>query len=391
MCRALYVTAICLGVVAYLAKPVAITVPLAALVIDRFILGRPWKKVLAWYAPWQVLLLPLVILTRSVSSVNAVGNMPIWSRVSVAGDALAWHLYKLVVPFKLGIDYGRTPQYVLSHWWGYATWIAPAALLAGGTILCRDRRLLAALGLWIVALLPDIGLVPFPFQQYSTVADRYDYLALIGPPFAVVVWLSSSRWRYAPATAGVVLVLLAGLSAAQSIIWKDTPALMAQALEVNPSSVLSRLSLASYDAAHGDTAHAEVLYVESIRLAPNDYHTHAGIGTLYVLLGRNADAARELQQAIALKPDCESAHLSQGVLLYEQGKFAAAIPEFKMALTADRLDLSARHNLARALVGAGRSADARLEIEIILMTDPDNKPALDFLKALAGDASRQRR
>ena len=49
-------------------------------------------------------------------------------------------------PLKLCIVYGRTPPMVLTHWWGYVTWVVPAVL---GVICwkCGRFRNWALLGL----------------------------------------------------------------------------------------------------------------------------------------------------------------------------------------------------------------------------------------------------
>ena len=48
---------------------------------------------------------------------------------------------------------------------------------------CRGAALGALIAL--AALLPVLGLVPFTFQEWSTVADRYMYLAMLGAALAV--------------------------------------------------------------------------------------------------------------------------------------------------------------------------------------------------------------
>src|SRR5205814_471550 len=82
-------------------------------------------------------------------------------------------------------DYGRSPQWVLGQPEVYYTWAATAVLLAVPWHFRRSARwALASVLLFVVALLPTLGLVPFDYQRYSTVADRYLYLAMLGPAVA---------------------------------------------------------------------------------------------------------------------------------------------------------------------------------------------------------------
>ena len=58
---------------------------------------------------------------------------------------------------------------------------------------------------WWPASLPVLGLVPFAFQAYSTVADRYMYIAMLGPALALAWGLAQVRQRWL-AVGGVVLL-----------------------------------------------------------------------------------------------------------------------------------------------------------------------------------------
>jgi hypothetical protein len=198
---------------AMLCKPSAAVLPLVALAIDRVILGTPWRKALSTAAVGAAIVLPFVIVTGGVQSVPLAGQSSLWQRPFVAGDALAFYLFKFLVPINLGVDYGRTPLRVMTHAWAYLAWLVPVLLLVFGY---RNRRQhpIAWLGgvLIVTFLLPNLGLVPFAYQAYSTVADRYAYLAIIGVGLIIsdaAATLKPQRLALgAAATALVALALL---------------------------------------------------------------------------------------------------------------------------------------------------------------------------------------
>jgi len=361
--QALYVTAVVVGILAFFAKPVAFMLPFSALAIDLFVLESNWRKALARFIPWQSALTALLLLTHKFMSLDAEIATPFWTRPFIAGDALMWHMYKLILPLNLGIDYGRNPHYVLNHWWGYLTWLAPAALLlAAYPMRRRHKWFLAAYGIWLAALLPDSGLIPYPFQQYSTVADRYAYFALIGPALSLSIWLSNSRWRYSRLVVSAVIILLAGLSSAQSLIWKDTASLMAQARTANPNSIVARIDLANYYADHGYSDRAIQLYLDALRLDPNSAGPHCMLGRIYLLTGRQAQAENHLRIALALQPRLESAHFYLGKLLVKQDKLDQAIAEFKTCLAIDAHDIAARKDLAIVVSGSACKAPPLIQL-----------------------------
>ena len=115
---------------AMLCKPSAVVLPLAALAIDRIVFRAPWRKALTAAALWGAVALPFALYTRAIQTVPAAGQSLWWQRPFIAGDALVFYLWKLVMPLDLCVDYGRTPHAVMSHAWGYCAWAVPVALLA---------------------------------------------------------------------------------------------------------------------------------------------------------------------------------------------------------------------------------------------------------------------
>ena len=112
--------------------------------------------------------------------------LPLWQRPFIAGDALAFYLAKMLLPWRLGIDYGRSPLFVLDHAWGYLTWLVPVGL---GLLLWRLRRrypmLCLAAALFVAGLLPTLGLVPFLFQTFRP-----------SPTVTCISLCSAPPWRW---------------------------------------------------------------------------------------------------------------------------------------------------------------------------------------------------
>ncbi|MDR3709626.1 MAG: tetratricopeptide repeat protein [Capsulimonadaceae bacterium] len=387
--RLLYAAAVLAGVAAYLAKPVAITLPIAALLLDRYVLGRDWKNTLTWYIPWQLALLPLLVLTTQSTNMDAGISTPLWTRPFIAGDALTWHLEKLIAPFNLAFDYGRTPHYLLKHWWGYATSIVPASLLLGAYLLRRNRCVLAAAGLWLAALLPDIGLVPFPFQRYSTVADRYDYLALLGPCLAATALFPMLRWRYSQVTGSAIIVICAGLSAVQLATWQDTPSLIAQELSVNPDSIIGHVNMGVYYADHGQISKAIPLYLDAIRLDSTNYYALSNLGCIYMDMGRKIEAEKYLRLATARQANYLEPYFRLGMLFYSEGRLNDCIAEYRRILEINPHALIAGTNLAVALGRAGRRDEAVMEVNKVLKANPKSAQSQRVLQALSDGAYKQ--
>src|SRR5207244_4465004 len=162
---------------ALLAKPSAVVAPVLLVILNRGIQGRDWAGSLRGLSPWFVAAAAFTLIAAHVQPAAGLHFVaPVWLRPAIALDALTFYLGKLVLPLHLIPDYGRTSQSVVSSGALAYTWIPAAALLAAAWAFRGARpRMAAAVALFVAALLPVLGLVPFDFQYYSNVADHYLY------------------------------------------------------------------------------------------------------------------------------------------------------------------------------------------------------------------------
>jgi tetratricopeptide (TPR) repeat protein len=257
--RALHYTlALLLLVLAMLSKPSAMVVPAIAAALDSFVLRRPLRQVLRSALPLLAAVLPFAVVARLVQSTSQVDPTPIWAGPLLAGFSLAFYLLKLIVPARLAFDYGWRPALLLEQRWFYAAWLIPAVLAA---VLWLYRRrapaLVAAALVFVIALAPVLGLVPFQFQAYSNVADHYLYLSMFGVALAAA-WLMRSippqRRRAVLVVAGAILLALSVRSALQVGVWRDDQTLETHILSVNPNSFSAYANLASGRGVMGERA-----------------------------------------------------------------------------------------------------------------------------------------
>ena len=336
-----YAAAILAFALAMLSKPAAMVTPALALVIDRMILGRQWRPALKAAVPCLALAVPCAVWTKLFQPGTNLVHVPLWARPLVAADALAFYVYKLFLPVRLGLDYGRTPAFVLSHPGAYLTWLGPA-LVAAALVLWRRhpaaRAGAAAALLAAVAVSPMLGLTPFAFQTVSTVADHYVYLSMLGPAFAV-------GWAFAhvpiekptaPRNVGMVavaaLALLAIRSADQMRFWQDTPALMRHAIEVNPRSWPAYTNLANCEYERGRT-----LLLEAA-LAKEDGNSAGAAEAQAAAESRLREAEGLFDRALELYPDNIAARHGRGIVRLHFGRPAQAAEDFAQVLVLrDRL------------------------------------------------------
>jgi hypothetical protein len=330
--RKWYLTSVALYVLAMLAKPQAVALPLAGFAIDRWLHHRSPKQTLKLIAPMIVLAIPIIVIGRIAQTAVLVEHVPLWQRPFIAGEAVAFYLLKLVWPIKLGIDYGHTPQWVMQSRIGYFAWMIPLAL---AMLFARRGIVLLAIVVFVAALLPVLGFVPFDFQAKSTVADHYLYFAMLGVAIAVA-GLCEARPKLRPLVIAII-ALLSVRSFMQARTWADSRTLFTHAIAVNsdsyvaynnlyviamdeqngveaernarhmlalsPHQMLSTTNLAGALAMQDRFGEAEQLYREATHRWPTELDPYVGLGLVLLDQHRPADAIEAFDAALRLSPD----------------------------------------------------------------------------------------
>ena len=350
-----YAAATLAYVLALLAKPSAVVVPAVAWLLDYWVLRRSLRQSTVALVAWLVLAVPIVILTRWAQPEDVIYFItPLWARPFVAGDAIAFYMYKLAMPLWLGPDYGRQPEWVLSQWWSYVTWMAPCGLLLIAW-LWRDRKpwLMASAGIFVVGVLPVSGLLPFSFQYISTVADRYLYLSMLGPALALAWFLSERRWRLTPLVCVPIFGWLAITSAVQSQVWHDKERLWRHALTVNPRSSTAHYNLGNILAGRGESEGAIEHYHQAAEIDPGSTDIINNLGNIFLQQGKLEEAIGQYQRAVKINPTDDYAHYNLGKILAKRGEYERATEHLRRVVEINPADGEAHYDLGRVLTERG--------------------------------------
>lgn len=401
---------VALFMAASLAKPSAIVFPGILLLTDRILLGRSLKASAAVPALAWLVLLPVGLATKHLQPNLNMDFIPsLGERLAVAADALAFYVWKLVVPSSLALDYGRSPQYVLLHIASWRLVLSIVFSLAGVMVAAhavyrptRTRPWYAFLScgwaVFLFALLPVLGLVPFEFQDFSTVADRYLHLSMFGAsmmavgPFMLLRRPSIARPVVMLATA----VILAVSSFRQAARWRSTETLFAHTLTVNPSSYLAHYSIAAEELGTGRLDEGIKEDRKALLIKPGYLHAEVAMGIALIQKGRYDDAVDYYAKVLAGNPSyvgkraslVASIHNNLGMALHQIGRHAEGTEHFRRAAEVDPRSVSAHLNLGNAAFNAGHYLDAIVEYQRALALNPTDD-ALEHRLERARQAARQ--
>jgi cytochrome c-type biogenesis protein CcmH/NrfG len=367
---------------ALLAKPTAVVVPVVAWLLDVWGWPQTWRHRRWALLVWLGLAILWGWLTSQVQPPAASAFVPpVWARLLIAGDAVTFYLYKLGLPLWLGPDYGRSPAVLLSQWWLWLTGLGPWGL-AVWLWYQRTRMpwLVTTAGVLVTGLLPVLGLVPFSFQAYSTVADRYMYLAMLGPALALAWGLMRVNRPWITVSCAVILGVLGLRCAWQVHYWRDSVALFEHALTVNPRSSVAYNTLGMVLAAQNRLPEATRYYTEAIRMPMQNPQAHNNLGNALSRQGKTSEAIQQYREALRLKPTFAQAHNNLGATLAAQGRVAEAIRHYTVALQLHPGYVEARFNLSVTLAMQGRFTEARQHMSEVLRLNPTHAAARQFLE-----------
>ncbi len=382
--RSAYLAAVVLFLLALLSKPTAVVVPALAGAIDLLVLCRGWRLVAKSIVPMLLIAVPWMILTAMVQETHELTTgVSLWLRPLVAADASAFYLAKLIAPIRLTVDYGRTPRFVVSSGWIYVSWLLPAVLAVLLWLLRRQFTLLIpAAVLFVVALAPTLGIVPFQFQEKSTVADHYLYLPLLGASLGAANVLARSGSRLIWGFLLAIVVIISLLTARQVMYWRDTESLFTHTLEVNPRSWVANTNLSTdlldrharlmaaarsrresapklIEEANQAARQAEGFARRAVELKPQNVDALVNLGSALAMQERIAEAVAPLQRAIALRPDLPDAHSSLAAAFGELGRIEEAMDQCQEALRLDPHNAAAQIMLPRLRQAQQRPATTR--------------------------------
>ncbi len=386
--------ALILFTVAMLSKPSAIVFPAVVFLVERIVYRKSLTQSAAAPALYFIPLTALAVVTKQLQPNSDLDFIPTFAqRLLVAADTLTFYVSKLLFPQPLAIDYGRTPELVLTQ--VSRLWLAFSALLLAAAVALACRAIirvqptssrahsgalaLCGWALFLVAIAPVLGLVPFGFQDISTVADHYLYVPLFGISLigaGVLVRLRGSP-NARPLALGV-LVVFAALTVQQARLWRSTFVLFSHTVKVTPNSYVGCFSIGDDLMRSGQLGPAIEWLKRSYAIKPENLNSALTLGMVFTQTGAPNQAVDLYTEVLGKNPKITgsrakyvaSIHNNLGMLFLQAGQNELGVNHLKKAVEIFPRALNAHLNLGNVAFAEGRYADAAIEYETALSLSP---------------------
>lgn len=375
-------------VLALLAKPMVVTLPIVLLLLDVWPLRRvsfgseirgAWKIVLAEKAGLMIpaIGVGLAAIAAQGEAIAGIGSLPLSMRIANAVTGYAVYLWKAVWPAKLAAFYPIQPHSSMT-----VAMVALALLAVSAAAVATARRWPFFLVGWfwfLVTLLPVSGIIQVGEQAF---ADRYMYFPLAGLTVAVA-WgavAAADRRRSARRAPGVAAIfaiaVLSFIARQQVLVWADSVTLWRHATGATDNNYRAYEKLAEAERDAGALTEAERHYVRALELAPPNSPRYRSIvlnalGIVRAQLGNAEAAVPVFQEAVRLNPAFSEAHSNLGAALATVGRVDEAAAHYANAIELTPAAAEAHMGLAGVRLTQGRAAEALQSYRRALSLTPD--------------------
>ncbi len=388
-----YIAALTSAAAAMLAKASAVTLPAALVALEYFAhrsrstasasqmrapandwYGSGLRATIGRIAPFGLLAIAPTAL--AFIALQSEPQLSILGKVAVSAYSVCFYVIKTLFPVDLSPLYAM-PERVDPFQPVYLMAVAGVLSITAAAIAAR-KRWPAVPAAWFAFLLIAFPLLGVHQNGAQIAADRYTYnaaaaLALLtaGAGHALVARFG----RPVFVVAAAVLVSLATLSWRQTYVWRDSAALWAHVLQVEPDSPVARNNFGNVLMRDGRVDEAIVHYRAAVAVKPRYAEAHDNLGVALAATGRFADAIAAYQRALDIQPGFDAPHNNWGVALARQDQLAEAIAQFRLAISANPANSDAHVNWGNAVLRLGRTDEAVSHYQDALRFRPNHADA----------------
>lgn len=394
-------------ILALLAKPMAVTLPVILLLCDYFLQKKINRKIIIEKGAFFFIAFLFVLFTF-LSFSSGIKEYKL-TNILVASYGILFYLIKFIFPVKLSAFYPEPPGGVLTSW---PFLLSPVIVLLLTLIIIyyagKDRRIAFGFLFYLITVLPVIQLIR---TVEVVTADRYGYLTSIGPFYLAgefFSWLYYKKFSSSQSAKRIIIILLVFLifilswsTMERCKVWKNELTLWTDVIEkyeyvpiAYGNRGLAYVKLKEYDKAMED-------FNRSIELYDGYTDAYNNRGLLYMELREYEKALFDFKKVIDLDPDHLEAYVNLANIYYGKGDYDRAISFYNRALEKDPYFAQAYNGrgnaylekgyLNKALEDYNRSININPDYTeaynnrgiLYSLTEKQDKAIKDFTKAIA--------
>lgn len=382
---------------AMLSKPTAASLPAVLLIMDFYIFKRltlkegirKLKVILMEKIPFFLLSFFFVALTawfrQSLEIVVPLKDFPLILRILITVRSFIFYLYKMLFPFSLSPYYPYPMEIDLFS----VDYAGAFILLLLITVFCikTHKKNGLYLTVWLYYLsvlspmaLPLLGL--YKIGLYAE-ADRYAYIALIGPFFLLGLGAAKAmenslyrRLKTAYITIiCIICIFLVVKTVRQTAIWHDAITLWDHEIKLFPKTALPYNFRGFAYYSEGKYKMATSDYSKAIELNPEYAEAYNNRASSYLSSGNFQAAISDYDTLIKLNPEFAPGYYNRGAANYGMGSYKEAIMDYARAIELNPRFADAYNNRAAAYYAIEKYREALQDYDKAVELNPGDAAA----------------
>lgn len=336
----LYFLTTLLFLLSLLSKPMAVTWPCVALLLDYWPLKRlhhALKQTIYEKIPWIVLAVFSSIVTLvAQGKSNAVKSLVEFSftdRMANAAISYGIYLRQTVWPSVLTVFYPY-PYHISMHDLVAACFILIIITVFVIRLQQRHPYLLWGWLFYLGVLFPVIGIIQVGVHAH---ADRYMLLPQLGLILATGLLLDKTITKIKfRRMAGMVMMIIIAMfmifTFRQVSYWKNSQTLFNQNLAVAGENELAHFNLGSAYLENNELEMAIIHLSAAASMNPEEVTTYNNMGIAYAKMNETSRAEACFNKAVSINPQTAQPHFHLAVIRMQQGRFKEATEHLNEAV-----------------------------------------------------------
>lgn len=335
-----YIISLLMFILACLAKGMAVTLPLALILIEYFKTKQLKIKYFIDKIPFFVVSLifgMIAVYAQSISeAVKDLQSFTFIERILLPSYSAAFYLFKTFLPLKLSIFY----PYPKSGEFGLIYWISPFLLIGLGLLILKLRKTKVeiAFGLLLYFAMISTVIQIKPVGE-AIAADRYFYVASIGIFFIFGYFIDYLFEKVTLYQRQIFLIpiILFGLTCFYLTFnrtkdWKDTKTLWQSAIDANPELDKAYYGVGNVYYSEGDYVTAKKLFLKCLEKNPLNEKANNNLGNIYYMSNNLDSATLCYEKVIEKNPRFSQGFYNLGNIYFVKQDLDRAIEYYERAI-----------------------------------------------------------
>jgi tetratricopeptide (TPR) repeat protein len=212
--------------------------------------------------------------------------------------------FKILYPVNLGFDYGVNLDFISLHY-GIVKQVISVLIFGGLIIYFRSKKTTLSIVILYLIALPYLGFFMYEFGYISFFADRFAYPILAALCIILTYPVCKVLSRF-PFAISALFFALCTFSIQKSInqinLWASSESFLQHSLIVNPTSVATRLALASLYELNEAPEISVLYYNEALAISTHNSETYISLLYLLLRMQRYQDVLDTVQKISILTP-----------------------------------------------------------------------------------------